>query len=357
MADSNYTLELVRTALDELDHPDSSLSGVTRKALRIARLRNDWEAVYWLQTELEGYNDKNAIHRRMGECAPYFSKERFEQINNETMEAFISSRSIATVDTHGKINKDKMLSLGIQEIEAIILNLLINTDPLPANLHPYDAAVFSDRRQKSHDVINFMVIEMRKVTARISQRVHSYLSQVERQLFLGQLQSDIFEDNRSYVNEKLETFAPDVLEQIQIAYRRTREGTAEARSHALTSCRRALKSLADRLYPPRDAPIIGADGKERILNDQMYISRLWQFITETKVGNTSKNLLSGELDQLGKNIDRLYDLACKGVHDEVSEFEVNLCVTTMYNVISALLRLYDETSGALLNASDLTTTQ
>jgi hypothetical protein len=198
-----------------------------------------------------------------------------------------------------------------------------------------------------------MELEQRKVLARITQRVHSYLSQVERQLVLGQLQSDVFEDNRRYVDDRLQKFAPEILEQIHIAYRRTREGTTEARSHALTSCRRALKTLADRLYPPRNEPVKGVDGKERVLNDSMYVARLWQFISESKAGSTAKKILADDIESLGKQIDRLNDLAGKGVHSEVTEFEVNMCVLSIYNVTGAMLRLLDETSGAMVSVDDL----
>ncbi len=353
MPNTDYTLDLVRAALDELDQQNSRLSVVARKALRIARLRNDWAAVYWLQMELDGPGDENASSRRVGEVAPYFSREAFARINKEAVEAAISSRSITMIDVHGKINDGKITGLGIQEIEENILILSRSEDPLPNNLHPLDAAVFSDRRSKSRSLQQHMETEQRKVLARITQRVHSYLSQVERQLVLGQLQADVFEDNRRYVDARLQQFAPEILEQLHIAYRRTREGTAEARSHAVTSCRRALKALADSLYPPRDAPAKGVDGKERILNDSMYVARLWQFIGESNAGSTAKRMLSDDIERLGKQVDQLNDLAAKGVHAEVTEFEVNMCVLSMYNVTGALLRLLDETSGAMVAADDL----
>lgn len=353
MPNSNYTLDLVRSALDELDQRDSRLSAVARKAIRIARLRNDWEAVYWLQIELDGWSDENSINRRFGEVAPFFSRETFERIHKEAAEASISSRSITILDSHGKIDDNKMTKLGIQEIEEYINVLSRREDPLPNNLHPLDAAYFSDQRHKVRSALQHMETEQRKVLARITQRIHSYLSQVERQLVFGQFQADIFEDNRRYVDERLQQFAPEILDKLQIAYRRTREGTSESRSHALTSCRRTLKSLADRLYPPSEVPVIGVDGKERILNDQMYIARLWQFITDSKAGSTAKHMLAEEVEHLGKEIDRLYDLAGKGVHDEVTEFEVNMCVINMYSVTGALLRLLDETSGAMAAANDL----
>jgi len=354
MTTKDYTLDLVRTALDELDQRDCRLSVVARKALRIARLRNDWEAVYWLQMELEGFSDKNAAKRQMSEVAPYLSREAFERIREQALEASFASRSITVLDSRGEIDDDKISGLGIQEIEENLLVWSRSEDPLPSNLAPLDVAVFSDQRHKSRNLHQHIEAEQRKVLARIAQRVHSYLSQVERQLVLGQLQSDVFEDNRRYVDQKLQQFAPKILEQLQIAYRRTREGTVEARSHALTSCRRALKALADRLYPPSKTPVKGADGKERILNDSLYVARLLQFISESKTGNSARRMLTDDLDRLGKQVDRLNELAAKGVHAEVTEFEVNMCVLSLYNVAGAILRLHDETSGAAMENADLT---
>jgi hypothetical protein len=213
--------------------------------------------------------------------------------------------------------------------------------------------VFSEQRRKSRNLQDHIEAEQRKVLARIAQRVHSYLSQVERQLVLGQLHSDVFEDNRRYVDERLQQFAPEILEQLLIAYRRTREGTAEARSHSLTSCRRALKALADRLYPPSNIPVKGSDGKERILNDNMYVARLWQFMSESKAGTSARGILIEDINQLGNQVDRLNELAAKGIHADVTEFEVNMCVLNLYNVTGAMLRLRDEISGNAKTDADL----
>ncbi len=353
----DYTLTLVRSALDELDQRDFRLSVVARKALRIARLRNDWEAIYWLQMELDGVIDKNGESRRLSEVAPYFSQEELNRIRKKAIEASISSRSVTLMDIHGDIDDDKVTGLGVQEIEENILVSMRSEDPLPSNLLPLDAAVLSEQRHKNYVLQQHIMIEQRKVLARITQRVYSYLSLVERQLVLGQLQSDVFENNRRYVDDRLQQLAPEILGQLQVAYRRTREGTSEARSHALTSCRRALKSLADCLYPPRDMPVKGVDGKERVLNDNMYVARLWQFITESNAGSISKRMLNDDIERLGSQIDRLYDLAGKGVHAEVTEFEVNLCVLNMYSITGALLRLLDENSGALVSSDNLSGNQ
>ena len=52
--------DVMRAALDDLDNPAVPTSVVARKALRIARLRNDWNALLWLHTELRPAGDQQA---------------------------------------------------------------------------------------------------------------------------------------------------------------------------------------------------------------------------------------------------------------------------------------------------------
>jgi hypothetical protein len=174
------------------------------------------------------------------------------------------------------------------------------------------------------------------------------LSQVERQLYLGQQTSDIDEQNRQFVDSALQRLAPEVLEQLLAAYRRVREGTSEARSHALTSCRRALKSIADRVYPARADPVIGIDGKSHKLTEDRFVARLWQYVAERVPNDASRELFLRDVEDLGSRIDRLNDLSSKGVHAEVTEFEVNVCVSRTYMILGDILRLYTNLSAALV---------
>jgi hypothetical protein len=62
---------------------------------------------------------------------------------------------------------------------------------------------------------------------------------------------------------------------------------------------------------------------------------------------------SSDIEELGRRIDRLYELSSKGVHADVSEFEVNLCVMGTYNIAGALLRLHAESSATMIDPADL----
>ncbi len=71
------TLNLVQTTLDEFDSPNYKLSSVLRKAIRIARLRNDYENLWWLQEEMLADDDKEARNRIQKELLPHYSREQF----------------------------------------------------------------------------------------------------------------------------------------------------------------------------------------------------------------------------------------------------------------------------------------
>lgn len=349
------TLTLVQDALEELDRPEGRVSVATRKAIRVARLRNDWKAVYWLQLEMESFMDREARRRVLAEVAPYFSREELNRFHKQVIADSLSSRTAAVFELDNTVSTDKVCGLGVPELETVIESFATKAQgrSLPPNLHPVDAYFLLQEEKKRRSDAEFSVGELRKVLSRLSQRVYTYLSQVERHIRHGQLEADAFEQNRQYVDAQLKKVAPEVLDQLQAAYRRVREGDPEARSHALTSCRRALKSMADRLYPPRSAPVMGLDGKERVLTDAMFVARLWQFVADSKATRPSKELLIAEVKEIGDRVDRLNELSSKGVHAQVTEFEVNMCILGTYSVVGAILRLRDERSAALVDPAEL----
>ena len=148
-----------------------------------------------------------------------------------------------------------------------------------------------------------------------------------------------------YVDLRLRDIAPEALEKFVAVYRRLGEDNTEARAQALTSCRRILKALADAVYPPRQEKVKGADDKVRDLSEERYVARLWQFVSERVSEHAAGQLLQATLSHLGNRIDRVYELSCKGVHAEVSRFELNQCVIQTYLVVGDILRLTESDLG------------
>jgi hypothetical protein len=323
--------KLVDQALAELDLPGRTLTSVARKAIRIARLRGDYEALLWLQLEMEAISDKRARLRVQAEVAPHFTAPTLKFIWDRATSDSLSARAVAAVRAGQVELEGNVTALSIPELETAIANHLVNILRNP----PVDRSA----SELHHN-------ELKKVLTRLEQRVYTYLSGVERQLVFGDVRGDAFERNREYLEERLAAVAPDVLTQLKVALSRSEENSAESWSHALTSCRRALKSMADRLYPARTAPVKGLDGVERVLTDDKFIARLWQFIGEAAQHSASRKLLQSETEELGRRIDRLNELSSKGVHDQVDEFEVQQCVLSTYAVIGALVRLKTGESAA-----------
>ncbi len=104
--------------------------------------------------------------------------------------------------------------------------------------------------------------------------------------------------------------APQVLDQFAAAYRRNAADDAESRSHALTSCRRVLKTLADSLYPAVDPPVLCADGVERKLTDDNYVNRLCEFVSRES-RSTSARVTRHTLEMLGNRLGALNALSSR----------------------------------------------
>lgn len=324
--DQNSTiLQLIQEAFAEFDKPDLKVSKAIRKAIRIARLRNDFDNLYWLEFEMIDVRDEMSKNRIWSEIMPHYSSDDFEGLKQYGGETLLEARSLQ--------QKKKVMAWGISEIE----------NHLDYIHHIIDG--FTDESHK-HE-LRQQILELSNILKKVEHRVYQFLSYTEKQILSGQKYSDIFERNRQYVDIKLSECSPEALEQLVIAYQRLNEGNEEARSQALLSCRRTLKTLADTLYPPSQHPIVGPDRKQRKLSDDKYINRLWQFVAEKLKGSASGDLLLYNITDLGGRIDRVYELSSKGVHAHVAEFEANQCVIQTYLVLGDILRLNDQESALL----------
>jgi hypothetical protein len=171
-----------------------------------------------------------------------------------------------------------------------------------------------------------------------------YLSEVEAQLQFDERVSDIFETQRAYVDGRLLAVSPGAFEQLAAAYARRNAGDVEARSHAVTSCRRAFKSLADALYPARKDNVVGADGEQHAMTDDKFVNRLIQFVGERRqyLAEAEGDLLLAQIPLVGTKLNALNNLSSKGVHAAITDAEVDHCIIETYLTIGDILRLAEQ---------------
>jgi hypothetical protein len=104
---------LLAATLKDADDPSVSVSVVARKALRIARLRNDWEAQWWLQLEMatidEGNPHQDDVKHASMDVAQHMTTEDYNALGLRLVSEWL----------HGPraVDGDKFLPLGITDSE------------------------------------------------------------------------------------------------------------------------------------------------------------------------------------------------------------------------------------------------
>jgi hypothetical protein len=320
---------LVDDALREAADPTFLTSAIVEKAIRVARLRKDGRNLLWLLNETMTFGDGLERDRRADSLRPFFPNEAiFKEAWAAEGEAFVQRRTLNPLQADSP-----MTGMSIREIELQADNLVALS------------AALSDGSDSQLQGLH-RAAELRNVVARVRTRVVDYLGSVEAQLYFDDRVSDVFETHRAYVDARLQAAAPQAFEQLRAAYSRRAADDAEARSHALTSCRRALKSLADVLYPATSQSVVGADGVAREMTDDKFLNRLLQFVGDHAegLGSAERSLVRSQIPMLGAKLSALSDLASKGVHDSTTDAEVDHCILETYLTIGDLLRLADKES-------------
>lgn len=341
---SERVLALLDGAFEKLATADVPLSEAIAQATRIARLRNDFENLQWLEMEQRTLDSKPAWEEVFDEFAGHFSAGDLQQQRTVLTRRYLAERTTEVPDgLDSDKSKEITFARSVRDIEANMGTVAEMTEvgELPAGMgvqafnEKQKVAVFAARTKKaSTEVLN-----------RIERRVRAFLGETEKQVMFGQINADIFERNRRFVDEQLASIAPKALEQILSAYRRAEEGSAEGRSQALLSCRRALKSMADLLCPPTAEAAVGEEGEQHALTEDKWLNRLVEFVKVEVPKSTSGELVQTQIEELARRFRGLGEASSRGVHADVSEFELNQAVIQTYLTIGDLLRIRADDSG------------
>jgi hypothetical protein len=193
-------------AADDLDVP---VSTVVRKALRIARLRSDWTAALWLLMEIRGRSDPEAKNRAGREIAQHLTVEEMTRLWRQSVEEFISERTLTS--------QDGIMAWSVPEAEAMVAALRGQVDHMhpPAGLEGLSLRDEGRRMEQQRLELLMSVADSERVLAQIRSRVADYLSQVEQQIAFGQVNADVWERNRTYVDAELDRIAPDAVTRLR----------------------------------------------------------------------------------------------------------------------------------------------
>ncbi|MVU82317.1 hypothetical protein GPX89_34415 [Nocardia sp. ET3-3] len=341
MTNVEQILLLTRKALDEFEDPNRGTAAVVRQAHRIAVLRHDFRVQAWLLLQLSDVgsgNSRDELLEVKSKLHALIGPEEGQQEYIRQCENYFATRKMASGDTNG--SSIDQLEASLAQIERVYAGYEV----LPTNLNGADTYFFSRESDAARAKLIPQLDELRRIISRVRQGVHVYLVKTESELQSGAAESSYFDQIQIHINGLLAKYAPDAATKFVAAQDRIADGSPEGISHALTSCRRMIKSLADALYPPTGTKVTGLDGVDREMSDDAYRNRLVQYVSEQVGKHKNGPVLRSALAEFGSRLNALDALASKGVHAETTLEEARTCVAQTYLLAGDLLSIAEGTS-------------
>jgi len=316
-------LKIVEEGLKELESAKGSVTVGVQKLSRAAKLLDKNEIIAWSELQFANPKHVNAV------------KALSEKVNEEYEK---EKKAQAITDKKYKIVLKNITDLNIPLSE---INELHRFKMLKSSggFHSVDFieerhAFISKLKQFTDSVYNLG--ELKQHLQYIRKKALEYLTELDTELrFSGTITSS-FDLLKNAVDDRLLDLDPEIAEQLMLAFKSVSSDSKEEWSHALTTCRRLLESLADKLYPASDL-VIG----KRTFKQSQFVNRLWQFMNEAIESDSNKEIAKSHVDYLGLWLERTNKITNKGVHDEVSQLEATKAIFHIYLMLADLLDYLD----------------
>ncbi len=299
--------------LKDIELSQTPLSVVVLKALRLARLLNDFESQQIFEWESGGYP-----RGAMGA-----SKETWAAGTRTGRNFFLRS-------SDSEMPNEYMYSESIEQIEHIVATG-------KTSLEAAHAGHVSERRR--------IRAEMGQASGRLASRrtlIYGYAARKHYELKLAGVADDVFGRIRSSVDASIGLVVPDAVRKLTAVYENLKSDNPENWANATHSCRRVLQDLADAVFPAqvetRTEEVNGKEIKIRLGGDQ-YINRLIAYIEDLSESTRFNEIVGSHLRYMGDRLDALFGAAQKGSHSTVTKQEADRCVVYTYLLVGDILSL------------------
>lgn len=322
-------LKISEELLEEIEKLDDSITNILLKIKRMALLLGDTDAQNWIDLEIRGYPQKFYFDS-LGNCKKYAIQGG--RINSESNKYYL--QSLPEFEAHASLNN----------------SILTNLKP-PNSISPSVSS--SNQFERPGDTISSAIrstmtnyyqhleatktstIFYIKIFNSIKGAIHNYVIDTYLSLQFGDLNEKYFEENRTIVDTFIRTQCPKAVDQLLAVNEALQKNETEYLSHAMTSIRRLLLSIADAIYPPSDTEYIDKKGKVRKVGAEEYKNRLIAYFELNQAIATSP-FYNAETELIASKIDYLYEKSCKGIHSDSSKAETNLIVIQTYLLIAEI---------------------
>lgn len=324
MTKKSEALALIEVALQQLESPKGSVLVAVQKLLRASNLLDNEDIAIWCQIQLGDPKYTVSLQKliKEAEAAEKLKpKERQEKIDCALAEIRASTLKPMHY-TQEEINVKYAESGGgytsIGFVEERYADLV--------------------RRKKGNDG-TYYKINLHSHLSYVQKRAHEFCASLYNQLKFAGTVGSCFDILKEAVDDKVLDLDPLLGEQLMLAFKGIASERQEEWSQALTTCRRLLEGIADKLLP------VSTDThKGRVLGQTQYVNRIWAFMDRAIESETNRELAKAHIDFLGSWLEKTNKITNKGVHAELGRIEAVKAVFHTYLVVADILGYMKKTA-------------
>lgn len=313
-------LALCEDLLSDIELSRVSPPAAIKKASRLARLLDDRETLRWLELELQGFSDSES-GKMIGGSSEHAARTARAHYSDEHEETRYWTESVGAMQATIEAAKSQLAAA-------------VDPDVSISSSNPYQAVTAPAGNARERATMLKIIRDKSMVLESVLSAVHQYVNEKEVELRFGAAAESAFGQVRAKVDSEVAELVPDAAVKLASAFENAASSNSEDWASAAATCRRLIKAVADALRPP------GPDVGGRRMGDEQYINRLVDWIVSSPgVGGTIKDVVTTDLEYLGKRLDAFADAGHKGAHAEVTRYEASRFIAGTYLLIGDILKI------------------
>jgi len=182
------------------------------------------------------------------------------------------------------------------------------------------------------------ISDIDNILAKIIDRCLDFLNKIIAELQYGGMVEYLMEEIRQKTDEKLATLDNKITEETRSLLANLASTNPADWSKVGHSCRKILKLLADRVFPPRDQVYETRDKRVLQVGDSNFINRLCAFL-DLKAKSDEKKFLVAEIEYFESYLRQAVNYAQMAEHNPAIErFHANMLSIHTYLIASEILK-------------------
>ncbi len=315
-------LNLSTEILNDIELDNLPFSKILYKGLRLARLKNDFELISWLNYELQGYSDKN---------------DNSTEKNNALTK---SGRFTHGTDENGK-TKTQYYIKSVPELEAQIdsTKQIMNNIKLPTSFEGNMILLAIQRVENKLANSRSFITENINVINRVKSNFYNYVIKIYYETKFQNYTHSLFFSLKKEVDKKLYEINPDIIKQFVSVYDRLSANNEVEWSQAMSTCRNIIKCFADKVFPSSNEKYKCKNGRELDIKDNHYKNRIIAYV-DSRIDGDKKILLESRFSDLLIRIQKIHDILSNGTHNSGFNYtDIQMCIMQTYFLLGDLINL------------------